>query len=72
MPVRSSRCNRGFTFNGQNPFGRRVAAKPGKTKIMLMTIFVILLVMWFLGMVTSDTLYGEEPFESHSWLGRIC
>jgi hypothetical protein len=25
---------------------------------MLMTIFVILLVMWFLGMVTSFTLYG--------------
>jgi predicted ferric reductase len=25
---------------------------------MLMTIFVILLVMWFLGMVTSYTLYG--------------
>jgi hypothetical protein len=25
---------------------------------MLMTIFVILLVAWFLGMVTSYTLYG--------------
>ena len=25
---------------------------------MLMTIFVILLVMWLLGMVTSYTLYG--------------
>ena len=25
---------------------------------MLMTIFVVLLVMWFLGMVTSYTLYG--------------
>jgi|GEM_PF-4070923 len=25
---------------------------------MLMTIFLILLVMWFLGMVTSYTLYG--------------
>ena len=25
---------------------------------MLMTVFVILLVMWFLGMVTSYTLYG--------------
>jgi len=25
---------------------------------MLMTIFVILLVLWFLGMVTSYTLYG--------------
>ena len=25
---------------------------------MLMTIFAILLVMWFLGMVTSYTLYG--------------
>jgi hypothetical protein len=25
---------------------------------MLMTIFVILLVMWMLGMVTSYTLYG--------------
>jgi hypothetical protein len=25
---------------------------------MLMTIFVILLVMWFLGMVSSYTLYG--------------
>jgi hypothetical protein len=25
---------------------------------MLMTIFVILLVMWLLGMVTSVTLYG--------------
>ena len=25
---------------------------------MLMTLFVILLVMWFLGMVTSYTLYG--------------
>jgi uncharacterized protein DUF5670 len=25
---------------------------------MLMTIFVILLVMWFLGIVTSYTLYG--------------
>ena len=25
---------------------------------MLMTIFVILMVMWFLGMVTSYTLYG--------------
>jgi hypothetical protein len=25
---------------------------------MLMTIFVILLVMWFLGMVTSYTIYG--------------
>jgi hypothetical protein len=25
---------------------------------MLMTIFVILLVMWVLGMVTSYTLYG--------------
>ena len=25
---------------------------------MLMTIFVILLIMWFLGMVTSYTLYG--------------
>jgi hypothetical protein len=25
---------------------------------MLMTLFVILLVLWFLGMVTSYTLYG--------------
>ena len=25
---------------------------------MLMTIFVILLVMWFLGMITSYTVYG--------------
>ncbi|MBZ5675645.1 MAG: lmo0937 family membrane protein [Acidobacteriia bacterium] len=25
---------------------------------MLMTIFVILLVMWFFGMVTSYTIYG--------------
>jgi len=25
---------------------------------MLMTIFVVLLVMWLLGMVTSYTLYG--------------
>jgi hypothetical protein len=25
---------------------------------MLMTIFVILLVLWLLGMVTSTTLYG--------------
>jgi hypothetical protein len=25
---------------------------------MLWTIFVILLVLWFLGMVTSTTLYG--------------
>jgi predicted ferric reductase len=26
--------------------------------VMLMTIFVILLVLWLLGMVTSYTLYG--------------
>jgi Family of unknown function (DUF5670) len=32
--------------------------KAWQDKIMLMTIFVILLVMWFLGMVTSYTLYG--------------
>lgn len=25
---------------------------------MLMTIFIILLVLWFLGLVTSYTLYG--------------
>ena len=30
----------------------------GEDYSMLMTIFVILLVMWFLGMVTSYTLYG--------------
>jgi len=29
-----------------------------RTNEMLMTIFIILLVMWFLGMVTSYTLYG--------------
>jgi hypothetical protein len=45
-------------FNHQGPFGTRVAAKPERIELMLMTIFVILLVMWFLGMVTSYTLYG--------------
>ena len=39
-------------------FGIRVAAKTHQDDTMLMTIFVILLVMWFLGMVTSYTLYG--------------
>jgi hypothetical protein len=45
-------------LHGKNLFGTRVAAERSGTKRMLMTIFVILLVMWFLGMVTSYTLYG--------------
>jgi Family of unknown function (DUF5670) len=32
--------------------------KPTKEKIMLWTIFVILLVLWLLGLVTSYTLGG--------------
>jgi hypothetical protein len=58
MLVRSRWSDRGFTFNRENTFGMQVATKPRRLKIMLMTIFVILLVMWFLGMVTSYTLYG--------------
>jgi predicted ferric reductase len=39
-------------------FGLIVASITPEALAMLMTIFVILLVLWFLGMVTSYTLYG--------------
>jgi hypothetical protein len=39
-------------------FGLIVASPTPEALAMLMTIFVILLVLWLLGMVTSFTLYG--------------
>jgi Family of unknown function (DUF5670) len=36
----------------------RAEVQPGGGMAMLMTIFVVLLVLWLLGMVTSYTLYG--------------
>jgi hypothetical protein len=42
---------------GDTTYGLRKSWQRGAIK-MLMTIFVILMVMWLLGMVTSYTLYG--------------
>jgi Family of unknown function (DUF5670) len=47
-----------FHSNHENPFWHPGCSENHQDDIMLMTIFVILLVMWFLGMVTSYTLYG--------------
>jgi hypothetical protein len=43
---------------GSACFGNIVASKKREDLAMLMTIFVILMVLWLLGMVTSTTLYG--------------
>jgi hypothetical protein len=40
------------------PFGYRIAWYGWRIKTMLWTIFVILLVLWLLGVVTSYTLGG--------------
>jgi hypothetical protein len=45
-----------FSLSGE--FGPALAYKNPEASVMLMTIFVILLVPWLLGMVTSYTLYG--------------
>jgi hypothetical protein len=45
-------------FSWRGVFGLLVASRKPEASAMLMTIFVILLVLWLLGMVTSFTLYG--------------
>jgi predicted ferric reductase len=45
-------------FPPPSAFGLVVASTKPEASVMLMTIFVILLVLWLLGMVTSYTLYG--------------
>jgi predicted ferric reductase len=45
-------------FLPDDEFGLVVASTKPEASAMLMTIFVILLVLWLLGMVTSYTLYG--------------
>jgi predicted ferric reductase len=45
-------------FSLRDGFGLIVASTGSEALAMLMTIFVILLVLWLLGMVTSYTLYG--------------
>jgi predicted ferric reductase len=47
-----------FVFAAMPHFGPAVASLNPEGSAMLMTIFVILLVLWLLGMVTSYTLYG--------------
>jgi predicted ferric reductase len=48
----------GALFSRRRVFGLVLASTKPEASVMLMTIFVILLVLWLLGMVTSYTLYG--------------
>jgi|SRR4051812_41122984 hypothetical protein len=52
--------HRSGPFIAQSRLGRATKASPSKERwqAMLMTIAVILLIMWFLGMVTAHTLGG--------------
>jgi hypothetical protein len=43
---------------GAGPFEMAAATRPPGATAMLMTLFVLLLIMWFLGIVTAHTIGG--------------
>jgi hypothetical protein len=58
LPCEASPASPNALFSLAGAFGLIVAFTKPEASAMLMTIFVILLVLWLLGMVTSFTLYG--------------
>jgi predicted ferric reductase len=47
-----------FKQDRRDPFGPTIAPSRSRIETMLWTIFVILLVLWLLGVVTSYTMGG--------------